>query len=331
MSMVQLKTPENPDCLFPDHQDISVLLPRDFTLESGERLRRPELRIRLFGDRTQPLVVALGGISSGRKIANASDGQGWWRSIVGAGKSIDLNQNCVLGFDFLPNSRETARTITTLDQARALAHALKTLDFNAICGFVGASYGGMVALAFAAQYPDLVERLCIISAADRAHPAATALRGVQRRILRFAAECGKSEVGVALARQLAMTTYRTPGEFAERFDGAPGDAAGEPYDVCDYLIARGAAFDMDAVRYMTLSDSIDRHRVDPSNIRSKTTVISSLSDQLVPPADLRRMAAAIPVAVNLHEIESRFGHDAFLKETKLVGALIKNCTQEIKS
>ncbi len=328
MTMVQLKAPENPDCPFPDYQDISVLLPRDFMLESGERLSRPQLRVRLCGDRTQPLVVALGGISSGRVIADASDGQGWWRNIVGCGQSVDLNRLCVLGFDFLPNTRETARTITTLDQARALAHALKILRFERIHNFIGASYGGMVALAFAAEYPGLVARLCVISAADRAHPAATALRGIQRRILKFAAECGRPEDGVALARQIAMASYRTPTEFAERFDCVPGACAGEAYDVCEYLIACGAAFDMDGARYLTLSDSIDRHRVDPSQIQTQTVLISSLSDQLVPPGDLQRLASAIPGTVTLHEIASRYGHDAFLKETKTIGALIENCLQE---
>lgn len=331
MAMVQPKSPEETQHLYSDCQDISVLLPRNFTLESGERLSRPELRIRLYGVRAQPLVVALGGISSGRKIADSRDGWGWWRNFVGAGQSVDLNRYCVLGFDFLPNPRETAHTVTTIDQARALSHALKVLKLNSIRTFVGASYGGMVALAFAEQYPDLVEHLCIISAAEKPHPGATALRGIQRRILKFAIDCGRAEGGVALARQLAMTTYRTPAEFAERFDSVPGAVAGEAYDVCEYLIARGAAFDMDSARYLTLSDSIDRHRVDPSQIRTQTMLISSLSDQVVPPGDLQRLAAVIPAPVTLHEIESRYGHDAFLKETKSIGVFIRNCLQEEKS
>lgn len=331
MTMVQLKFPENPDCPFPDYQDVSVLLPRDFTLENGERLSRPEIRIRIFGERSKPLVVALGGISSGRKIADASDGRGWWREIVGFDQSVDLNRHCVVGFDFLPNPGEEAQTLTTLDQARALAHALRILGFEKISSFIGASYGGMVALAFAAEHPDLVDHLCVISAADRAHPAATALRGIQRRILKFAADCGKPEVGIALARQLAMTTYRTPAEFAARFGGAPAAAAGEPYDVCAYLISRGAAFDIDHQRYLTLSDSIDRHCVDPSAVICGVTLISILNDQLIPPAVVRRLAASISGKTELCEIDSLFGHDAFLKEAETVGALVKKTLQEKKS
>jgi len=275
MSALNAKTPEQPLCLRPDNnsgwRDISVLLPAGFTLASGERLSNRELRLRLYGDPENPLVIALGGISSGRRIADSDDGKGWWRGIVSAGGAsggVDLEKFCVLGFDFLPNREETARTITTVDQARALCVALDYLDIARIHGFAGASYGGMVALAFAARYPARATKLCIISAADRANPAATAVRGVQRRILQFAKSCGKPEEGVALARQLAMTTYRTPEEFGERFDSAPGAggcaAAGDPYDVCDYLMARGNAFPMSADRFLTLSDSIDRHRIDPA-------------------------------------------------------------------
>ena len=328
MAAVQIKTPEDVYSLFPEHQDVSVLLPRDFRLESGEKLSRPELRLRFHGDRNNPLIIALGGISSTRKVADSTDGRGWWRDLVGPGKAIDLDAYCVLGFDFLPNTHETARTISTNDQARALSAALATLGIDEVFGVVGASYGGMTALAFTAAFPHLAKRVCVISAAERPHPAATAQRGIQRRILSFAADCGRPEEGVALARQIAMTTYRSPEEFADRFNSAPGEAAGDPYDVCDYLISRGDAFRMDVRRYLTLSDSIDRHRVDPRQINVPTTLIASLSDQLVPAGDIRRLAAAIPAAVDLREIPSRYGHDAFLKDTDVVGNLVAGCLQE---
>ncbi len=343
MSVVYLKTPEGPFCQATHSalestpsvsgawQDVSVLLPPDFTLESGETLSRPELRVRIYGDPAHPAVIALGGISAGRCVADADDEDGWWREMVSPGGAIDILTHCVICFDFLPNPQEVARTITTTDQARALGFALSFLQIEKVARFVGASYGGMVALAFAARYPERVEKLCVISAAERAHPASTAVRGVQRRILKFAKECGRPEEGVSLARQLAMTTYRTPEEFAERFDSTPGHAAGDPFDICSYLIARGRSFDMEADRFLTLSDSIDRHVVDPSTIRAETLLISALSDRLVPPGDMRRLAAALPVSATLQEIPSLYGHDAFLKETNVIGPQIKAFVEEKSS
>ena len=86
----------------------------------------------------------------------------------------------------------------------------------------------------------------------------------------FSAACWPSpetaaakEEGVSLARQLALTTYRTAEEFDLRFDGPAPAGAGAAYPVCDYLIARGEAYEASADRWITLSDSLDRHAVKP--------------------------------------------------------------------
>jgi homoserine O-acetyltransferase len=81
-------------------------------------------------------------------------------------------------------------------------------------------------LAFGERYPERVGQLVVICAADRPHPMATAWRSVQRRMVRFAAECGRAKEGLQLARALAMSTYRSPEEFAARFDGVPTRVGG---------------------------------------------------------------------------------------------------------
>jgi homoserine O-acetyltransferase len=185
----------------------------------------------------------------------------------------------------------------------------------------------MLALAFAEAFPDRLEKLCVISAADRPHAASTALRGVQRRIVEFAIRAGDPKGGLSLARQLAMTTYRTPEEFEARFPHRPGERAGDPYAVCDYLIARGDAYQMAPERYVTLSDSIDRHRIDPARIEAEALFIAVSEDRLVPAADTARLAAAAPRA-RYAEISSLYGHDAFLKEAATIGPLIKTFIEE---
>jgi len=309
--------------------DVSVFLPADFTLDSGETLSRPELKVRVYGDLENPAIAVAGGISAGRAVATCKDGEGWWREIVAPGGYVDLDRFCVIGFDFLPNAGETARTITTRDHARALADALDVVGVEKLYAFVGASYGGMVGLAFAAEYPERIEKLCAVSAPDRPHPASTALRGVQRRIIKLAEKLGEGQAGVSLARQIAMVTYRTPEEFAERFDSVAGEAAGDPYDVCDYLISRGEAYGMDPRRYLTLSDSIDRHRVDPAAIAADCLIVGASSDRLAPAGDLRRLADDLGAAYA--EIESLYGHDAFLKETRVIGPHIEKFLEEKSS
>lgn len=334
MNALFRNTPAHDNAALQKYSDISIILPTDFRLESGEALSRPELRLRVYGDASQPAVVVSGGISSGRAVADADavDGvvKGWWRDIAHVEGAVDLNNFCVIAFDFLPNPEEIAGTISTLDQARALAHALGVLKIKRLHAFVGASYGGMVALAFAAAFPEQLDKLCVISAAERAHPAATAVRGVQRRIVEFAKASGNSEEGVALARQLAMITYRTPEEFEQRFDNTPGEHRDDPFEVCEYLISRGNAFGMDAERYLTLSASIDRHTADPSKINADSFFIAVHSDRLVPPADIRRLADTVQGA-RFSEIDSLYGHDAFLKETATLGPAIKAFLEEHSS
>lgn len=311
------------------YSDVSVPLGPAFTLDSGERLTVPELRLRIYGDISRPVVAVAGGISAGRIVADAGADKGWWREIVAAGGAIDLDRQCVVAFDFLPNPLESARTISTADHARALAIALDRIGVKRLRAFVGASYGGMIALAFAALFPHRAQRVCAISAADRPHPAATAVRGVQRRIVAFAERFGAAAEGVSLARQLAMIGYRTPDEFEARFGHRPGPAAGDPYPVCDYLIARGAAYDMPASRFVTLSDSIDRHAVDAAALPVPGLFIAVASDRLVPSADIRRLADG--ARGRFVEIRSDYGHDAFLKEAAVIGPLVKNFIEEASS
>jgi homoserine O-acetyltransferase len=296
-------------------RDVRAALPADFRLESGERLEAAEIVGRLHGPETGPLVVVAGGISSGRFAAR------WWAWAVRAGGPIDLDRVRVLAFDLAPGRDEPVVTITTGDQARLLARLLDALGEPVIDLFVGASYGGCIGLAFAAAFPDRVGELLAVSAPHRAHPAATAWRGVQRRLLAFARECGREAEGVALARELAMTTYRTADEFGWRFAPAAPPEAGQPYPVCDYLIARGAGYaeQTSAARWIALSDSLDRHAVAPEAVRCPLTLLGFTSDRLVPIEDLRELAARAPNLRRLEEAASIFGHDAFLKERELVG------------
>ncbi|MEO1251401.1 MAG: homoserine O-succinyltransferase [Pseudomonadota bacterium] len=309
----------------PAWSDREIALPGAFRLANGQQLADARLRVRLHGDPGAPVIAAAGGISASRAVAG--DEAGWWRDCAGPGRAIDTRNYCLLGFDFLPNPGEPKVTLTTGDQARALACALDALGVDALRAFVGASYGGMVALAFAAAYPDRVQKLVAISAADRPHGFGVAIRGVQRRILAFAAAQGKAEDGVSLARQIAMLSYRSPEEFDTRFEVCPPQDAGGAYPHCDYLVSRGEAFSMEPDRYLALSDSIDRHAVDIASVRAPSLFIAAQSDLIAPPAQIRRLAAAAPRARYI-EIFSTYGHDAFLKETAAIGPFITRFLEE---
>ena len=284
-------------------------------------------------------TVVLGGISAGRHLAptSAHPEPGWWRGVVEQGGALDPARRLLIGMDFLggPCGDDVLRPVTTHDQARALAAVLDHLGIPAT-SLVGASYGGMVALAFAELFPTRTSKLVILGAAHRTHPMATAVRTVQRAAATLGAETGQPARGLALARALAMTTYRSIDEFEARFSpfaltpGAPGApvAPGHTpsrFPVEEYLDSRGAAFAevFDTDRFLALSESIDLHGTRPESLPADALVVSFDTDVIVPPwlvDELAQRRARPPARqgrspVRHVTIPSLFGHDAFLKET----------------
>jgi len=299
-------------------------LPGTLRLHFGGRLDNVRVAWRLSGDRG-PLVAALGGISAGRQVANGAT-KGWWSEVVGPGGSLDTERCQVLGLDFLGGSgattgpqagQNTFPSVSAYDQAELLRRVLEHLDCGPLQAIVGASYGGMVALAFAERWPELVRHIVVISAADRAHPLSTAWRSVQRAMVRYALKRSDGPEGLRLARALAMTTYRSSDEFAARFGGEPVQVDGHfQFPVEAYLLARGDAYAASYVpeAFVCLSESIDLHRVDATRIRVPTTLVAIREDQLVPLDDMRALRGRLAGPVELVELSSLYGHDAFLKE-----------------
>jgi homoserine O-acetyltransferase len=312
-----------------------LAVPGEVKLHFGGTLESVSVAWRLSGPAGAPVVVALGGISASRRVWVPEEQRaGWWHEVVGPGLALDTQQYRVLSFDYLgasadttgPRDGATFPAVSAYDQAELLLRLMNHLGLASVRAIAGASYGGMVALAFGERYPDRVTRLVVISAADRAHPMASAWRVVQRRIVKYALESGTPAKGLELARALAMATYRSPEEFVARFGGA-ARRQGEQFvlPVEGYLFARGAEY---AQRYrpesfICLSESIDLHRVDAARIFAPVTAIAVREDQLVPLADMRAMVARLPNA-ELHEISSVYGHDAFLKENRHLKPIFAN-------
>lgn len=308
-----------------DPKDIYVPIRMPFQCETGDLLPDPYIRVRRFGRRNAPAVLVMGGISHGRNICGRDS---WWSDIVGEGAAVDLSQHCVLGIDFAPLCDEHI-ALSPATQARLIALALDELGIERLPAIIGASYGGMVGLAFASLFPGRLASLCVISAAHRPSPVATALRGIQRRIVQFGIKNGRAADGLALARQLAMVTYRSPAEFAQRFNCLI--AADGQCDLDRYLIARGDAY-RDAMatrRWLSLSESIDRTCVAPEAISAPTTLVACPNDQLVPFADVAEVAKRLPRFVALHSLPSLYGHDAFLKEPERLGGILRSFLRTI--
>lgn len=275
-----------------------------------------------------PTVIVQGGISADREVTSveAGDHAGWWQPLVAEGAAIDLSQFRILAIDWLVPTELGADSISSEDQADALAALLQALHVRQVHAFIGSSYGAMVALAFAARYPDQVNRLVLLAGAHRPHPLSTAQRSVQRGIVRLGQASGHVDEALALARQLAITTYRGSAEFGRRFAGAPEQRDGRfHFPVEDYLEHQGQRFvqRFDAERFLALSESIDLHEVIPEQVPVPATLIGFPSDRLVPLADLCELQRRLCGPATLEVVESPYGHDAFLKETEQLAPLLR--------
>jgi homoserine O-acetyltransferase/O-succinyltransferase len=303
----------------------------------GGELRNVRIAYNVYGDVVNPAVVVLGGISAGRHIS-----PGWWQDFVGPEKPVDTDRFCVVGIDFLGGCGASTRAenesfpaISSTDQANVVCAVLNALSIDRLEFFIGSSYGGMVALAFAERHPARVARVIVISAAHQPHPMATALRSLQRRTIHLGLESGRVDEAVAIARGLAMTTYRSSIEFAHRFDvAAVPHGAGWRHPVQDYIEQRGRDFArrFTASAFLCLSQSSDLHNLDPSRIHAAVTLIGVDTDTLVPTWQLQQLAEQLSGNVELHTISSIYGHDAFLKEVDAVSSILRSTfNQEVAS
>jgi homoserine O-acetyltransferase/O-succinyltransferase len=309
-----------------------------FALHYGDTLRDPKMAFRLVGNPEGPLVAVLGGISAHRIVVGAP-GEGWWPEIVGPGLGVDTRRYRVLGIDYLggrgasstPGDGEQFPPVSSYDQAEALSLIVRHLGVKSLHAIVGASYGGMVALCLAERHADLVEHIVVLSAADKSQVLSTAWRSVQRQIVREAIARGDGAAGLKLARALAMATYRSATEFSLRFGGAPTRAADRfRFPIEDYLFARGDDYVQKyrAESFLTLSESIDLHQMDATRVHTPATLIAVREDQLVPFGDMQALSARLNGPRQLIEINSIFGHDAFLKEGAALIPVIKHALAE---
>jgi homoserine O-acetyltransferase/O-succinyltransferase len=304
----------------------------DFELESGAVLRGLVQGYHLDGqinDRADNLVVVF------HALTGSADAVGdWWRPLAGPDRALDTERYAVLCVNLLGSCYGTAWSgtvpsrpprITTRDMARAVHCVVRSLGARSVALAVGGSLGGMVALEWAATFPGLTRHTLSI-ASPAAHTApAIAWNAIQRAALKL----GGPARGLALARQVAMMTYRTGPELESRF-GRRGSEAG--FEVERYLRHQGEKLvkRFDPAAYLLLLDAMDAHDVGRgrggvaaalSAVRGGLTGVGIPGDLLYPEEDV--LAWVRRAGAEYRQIHSVHGHDAFLLEPDQVGGIVR--------
>jgi homoserine O-acetyltransferase/O-succinyltransferase len=313
------------------------------SLESGGVLAAPTLHYAVYGKPKGDNVIFVAHALSGS--ARVAD---WWPRLFSEGGLLAEEGLCVIGINLLGScygstgpqtiNPETGAAygvnfprVSIGDNVALQAKLLEKLGIHRLKLVMGASLGGMQALQWAVQFPERVERVISIGAAPL-NAMALGLNHLQRRILKV-----DPKDGLAIARALAVCTYKSAELFDYRFARKP-DRSGDPdrFDVAGYLDHQGEKFverfDGDAYRALTRTmDSFDPVRgfvsaeAAFSRIQAAVTLIGISSDWLFPPQEIAAIAetmAKAGVHCEYRELLSSHGHDAFLAEPDDLAALL---------
>jgi len=351
--------------------DFTFAREEPFRLATGGSLQPMTLRYALYGELNAArdnAILVCHALSGSARVAD------WWPQLLGAGQPFDTSRFCVIGIN-VPGScygstgprSENPQTpgksyggsfplVTIRDWVKCQARLLDHLKIERLRAVAGGSIGGMQALQWAVDFPERVER-CIAVGAAPLSTMGLALNHLQRQAIRndpmwaggyYAADAQPTE-GLALARAIAMCTYKSAELFTERFARKPDRSGEDPYhlidgrfDIAGYLDYQGQIFTrrFDANSYLIISKAMDTFELSRGyeserealeRIRAQVLLVGITSDWLFPEPDVRALAERARAAgahVSYVELQSMHGHDGFLADMELLAPVIRNCLEE---
>ena len=284
-------------------------------------------------------------------LTGSADAAGdWWEPVIGPGRALDSDRVGVISANLLGGRYGTTGPtsidprdglpygdrfprITTRDQAAAQWRLLDELGIGTADLVVGGSLGGMVALETALARPDAVRHVMPIAAPAATGPLAMAWNHVQ---LQLVERLGLD--GLSLARQLAMTTYRSEMDFDARF-GRLKEEDGRS-SIVSYLDHQGRKLvdRFDTATYRVLASAMDHHDIGEgrggteaalgprADAGVRLTGVGIEDDILYGPRQVWALvdsASTVGVDAHYRSIRSTKGHDAFLVEWDQLGALLR--------
>jgi homoserine O-acetyltransferase/O-succinyltransferase len=246
--------------------------------------------------------------------------------------------------------------VTINDMVDVQKRLVDNLGIKKLLSIAGGSMGGMQALAWMVKYPEMINSSIVIAASHKHSPQQIAFHEVGRQAIMADPDWmggdyyGKSvpAKGLALARMLGHITYMSEQSMEEKFGRQRKSGASEfkfnaDFEVEHYLRYRGDSFvkRFDANSYLYLSKAMDKF--DASKARPlesalkgheyKTMVISFTSDWLYPSSHSKEIVKACKksgVDATYCEIDSKYGHDAFLLETEQQSHLIGHFLEKVR-
>jgi homoserine O-acetyltransferase len=246
--------------------------------------------------------------------------------------------------------------ITIKDMVDAQSHLVRSLGITKLLCVAGGSMGGMQVLQWTVSFPQMVQTAIPIATSARHSPQQIAFNEVGRQAImadpawkdgQYYGHDAPSR-GLAVARMIGHITYMSDISMAEKFgrrvkEERPEKKFSPDFEVEGYLQYRGDNFvkRFDANSYLYITKAIDRfdltngaglEKVFKAASGIKFLVIAFKSDWLYPAYQSKEIVRACKQAqvdVSYCELNSTYGHDAFLIEVEEQEHFIKNFLRRV--
>ncbi len=247
--------------------------------------------------------------------------------------------------------------VSILDMVNVQRHLIDHLRIDRLLSVAGGSMGGMQALEWLVSYPQRLRSAIVIATAAKHSPQQIAFHEVGRQAITADPHWKNGDYyggpspakGLSVARMVGHITYMSETSMAEKF-GRRLSLNGSPrkfsmnFEVEEYLRNRGDHFvkRFDANSYLYVTKAIDSFDVSRGKelsgvfkgIDAKVMILAFKSDWLYPASQSREIVRACKLAgvdTTYCEIDSTYGHDAFLLEVEEETHLVKHFLQKASS
>ncbi|MEO9468017.1 homoserine O-acetyltransferase [Parasphingorhabdus sp.] len=355
--------------------DKTVRLLGPLRLDSGAELAPVDIAYETYGtlnDDGSNAILICHALTMDQYVASThpiTGKGGWWTGMVGPGKPVDLDRYFVICANVIgsclgssgPATVNPATekpwamefpVLTIADMVRAQALLLDHLGVEKLHSVIGGSMGGMLAVSWAAIYPDRVKTAIIIASAARHSAQNIAFHEVGRQAIMadprwrggdYYADDDPPSSGLAVARMAAHITYLSEEGLTEKFGRRLQDRDAKTFgfdadfQVESYLRHQGISFvdrfDANSYLYITRAmdyfDLAETHGGTLANAfkgsKTRFCLISFDSDWLYPTSESRTIVHALNAAgaaASFVELSSAFGHDSFLLENAEMNGIV---------
>jgi homoserine O-acetyltransferase len=236
--------------------------------------------------------------------------------------------------------------ITIKDMVKAQKILLDSLGINHLKAIIGGSMGGMQALRFAVEYPNFADDIIPMATTYQTRAGVIAINKIMKDAILSDPEFKNGEYnpieitknglrGLEVARMMGFLGYLSPNSFDKKFgrEYVKTDGMFElfgRFQVESYLEYNGANFPkwFDPLSYIYILKAISLFDISRgymnlaealSNIEDRLHLISFKGDTLFYPEEMKKIKDEMDKLgkfCNYFEIDSDYGHDAFLVEVE---------------